>query len=77
MPDFLSISLKGDSIGLPDLADALGDFTTVLGEVEREVTGRRDIQWRVSGLERASATVSVTLVPIQPPRALCLTSVAR
>ena len=68
MPDFLSISLKGDSIGLPDLADALGDFTTVLGEVEREVTGRRDIQWRVSGLERASATVSVT--PIQPPGTL-------
>ena len=68
MPDFLSISLKGDSIGLPDLADALGDFTTVLGEVEREVTGRLDIQWRVSGLERASATVSVT--PIQPPGTL-------
>ena len=68
MPDFLSISLKGDSISLPDLADALGDFTTVLGEVEREVTGRRDIQWKVSGLERASATVSVT--PIQLPGTL-------
>ena len=64
MPDCLSISLKGDSIDLPDLAEALGEFTSVLGEVEREVTGRRDIQWKVTALERASATVWVT--PTQP-----------
>ena len=64
MPDSLTISLKGDSVGLGDLTEALGDFTAVLGEVERDVTGRRDIEWKLTALERASATVGVT--PVQP-----------
>ena len=64
MPDSLTISLKGDSVGLGDLTEALGDFTAVLGEVERDVTGRRDIEWKLAALERASATVGVT--PVQP-----------
>ena len=53
MPDSLTISLKGDSVGLDDLTEALGDFTAVLGEVERDVTGRRDIDWKLAALERA------------------------
>ena len=64
MPDSLTFSLKGDSVGLGDLTEALGDFTAVLGEVERDVTGRRDIEWKLTALERASATVGVT--PVQP-----------
>ena len=57
MPDSLTISLKGDSVGLGDLTEALGDFTAVLGEVERDVTGRRDIEWKLAALEHASAAL--------------------
>ena len=64
MSDSLTISLKGDSVGLGDLTEALDDFTAVLGEVERDVTGRRDIEWKLVALEHASATVGVT--PVQP-----------
>lgn len=64
MTDSLTITLSGDSIGLSDLTEALADFSTVLEEVEREVTGRRAIEWKVIALERSSATVRVT--PVQP-----------
>ena len=39
MPDSVSITLKGQSIGLSDLSDALVELATVLAEVDQQVTG--------------------------------------
>ena len=63
MSNTLSITLKGQSIGLSDLMDALKHFSTVLDEVDQQVTGRKSIEWKVAKLERSSATVGVT--PVQ------------
>ena len=62
MPDSVSITLKGQSIGLSDLSDALVELATVLAEVDQQVTGRRGIDWKVVQLERSSATVGVAPV---------------
>ena len=43
MPDSVSITLKGQSIGLSDLSDALVELATVLAEVDQQVTGQRSI----------------------------------
>ena len=59
MPDSVSITLKGQSIGLSDLSEALVELATVLAEVDQQVTGRRSIDWKVVQLERSSATVGV------------------
>ena len=62
MPDSVSITLKGQSIGLSDLSEALAELATVLAEVDLQVTGRRSIEWKVVQLERSSATVGVAPV---------------
>ena len=62
MPDSVSITLKGQSIGLSDLSDALVELATVLAEVDQQVTGGRTIDWKVVQLERSSATVGVAPV---------------
>jgi len=62
MFDSVSITLKGQSIGLSDLSDALAELATMLAEVDQQVTGRRDIDWKVVHLERSSATVGVAPV---------------
>ena len=62
MPDSVSITLKGQSIGLSDLSDALVELATVLAEVDQQVTGQRSIDWKVVQLERSSATVGVAPV---------------
>ena len=62
MRDSVSITLKGRSIGLSDLSDALLEIATVLAEVDQQVTGQRSIDWKVVQLERSSATVGVAPV---------------
>ena len=62
MPNWVSITLKGQSIGLSDLSDALVELATVLAEVDQQVTGQRSIDWKVVQLERSSATVGVAPV---------------
>jgi len=62
MPDSVSITLKGQSIGFSDLSDALVELATVLAEVDQQVTGQRSIDWKVVQLERSSATVGVAPV---------------
>ena len=62
MPDSVSITLKGQSIGLSDLSEALVELATVLAEVDLQVTGQRSIEWKVVQLERSSATVGVAPV---------------
>ena len=47
MPHSVSITLKGDSIGLSDLSDALAELASVLAEVGQQVTGQRSIDWKV------------------------------
>ena len=62
MLDSVSITLKGQSIGLSDLSDALVELATVLAEVDQQVTGQRSIDWKVVQLEHSSATVGVAPV---------------
>ena len=62
MPDSVSITLKGQSIGLSDLSEALVELATVLAEVDQQVTGGRSIDWKLIQLERSSATVGVAPV---------------
>ena len=62
MPDSVSITLKGESIDLSDLSDALVELATVLAEVDQQVTGQRSIDWKVVQLKRSSATVGVAPV---------------
>ena len=67
MATSLSITLRGEAIELSDLSDALGELATVLEEVDKQVTGQRSIEWKISRLERSSATVGVAPVYRQTP----------
>ena len=62
MSNSLSIALKGSSVGLSDLMDALRHFSTVLDEVDQQVTGQRSMEWKLTKLQYSSAAVGVTPV---------------
>lgn len=65
MSNSLSITLKGSSVGLSDLMNALRHFSTVLDEVDQQITGQRSMEWKLTKLHYSSAAVEVTPVPRQ------------